>query len=340
MWVDVPLSAEAVSGTVVADLSMLVAKARLVVKSACTVLAQPRPAQSVDKPRVSYLRLATSVYSALVSAGVPQCNVLVVHPRCLQYVDALRCDPGSTTLCGRDLPNCMPNDCKARREDDVGNGRDSLCVAPTETDETQLSVSIGNDDVRDIGLYSVVADSTGYTFGDGNGDIFGRFNVVAVGGTFDRLHAGHRLLLSAAAWASAQKLWIGVTGEALLGRKQYADLIAPYEDRAKTASAFARQIRPDLPTVSVSELTDSAGATGRDPSIDAIVVSCETRASADGINATRVRNGLPAMTIITVDVLAGGSSKLSSSALREADAKSFRSSPNEKCVLPNGAEVS
>jgi hypothetical protein len=38
------------------------------------------------------------------------------------------------------------------------------------------------------------------------------FEVVALGGTFDRLHAGHRLLLAAAALVTTQMLYVGVTG--------------------------------------------------------------------------------------------------------------------------------
>lgn len=38
------------------------------------------------------------------------------------------------------------------------------------------------------------------------------FKRVAVGGTFDRLHAGHRLLLAVAAMVSEEDLNIGVTG--------------------------------------------------------------------------------------------------------------------------------
>ena len=35
---------------------------------------------------------------------------------------------------------------------------------------------------------------------------------VAVGGTFDRLHAGHRLLLAASALVCTGSLFVGVTG--------------------------------------------------------------------------------------------------------------------------------
>jgi hypothetical protein len=39
------------------------------------------------------------------------------------------------------------------------------------------------------------------------------FDFVAVGGTFDRLHAGHRLLLAATALVCKQQVYAGITGE-------------------------------------------------------------------------------------------------------------------------------
>lgn len=39
------------------------------------------------------------------------------------------------------------------------------------------------------------------------------FPVVALGGTFDHLHAGHKILLSMAAWITSHKIIVGVTGE-------------------------------------------------------------------------------------------------------------------------------
>ena len=38
------------------------------------------------------------------------------------------------------------------------------------------------------------------------------YPVTALGGTFDHLHAGHKILLSMAAWITSQKLIVGVTG--------------------------------------------------------------------------------------------------------------------------------
>lgn len=39
-----------------------------------------------------------------------------------------------------------------------------------------------------------------------------QFESVAVGGTFDRLHAGHRLLLAATALVATRTIYVGITG--------------------------------------------------------------------------------------------------------------------------------
>lgn len=36
--------------------------------------------------------------------------------------------------------------------------------------------------------------------------------TVALGGTFDHLHSGHKILLSMAAWIAEKKLIVGITG--------------------------------------------------------------------------------------------------------------------------------
>ncbi len=38
------------------------------------------------------------------------------------------------------------------------------------------------------------------------------YHVSAMGGTFDHLHAGHKILLSMAAWITSEKLIVGMTG--------------------------------------------------------------------------------------------------------------------------------
>lgn len=148
---------------------------------------------------------------------------------------------------------------------------------------------------------------------------YNRFDTVAVGGTFDRLHAGHRLLLTTAAWAAKKTLHIGVTGNALLQHKRHRDLIWSFEERSRCAASYANLVQPDIPRVLVSELTEPMGPTATDPSIGALVVSKETAAGAMKINDIRVVRGMEPMTIIVVNVLDTKDEKLSSSALREIE---------------------
>ena len=53
-------------------------------------------------------------------------------------------------------------------------------------------------------------------------DMF-KFGTVCMGGTFDHMHSGHRLLLTFAALLTKGTLHCGVTAESLLKKKAYAD---------------------------------------------------------------------------------------------------------------------
>ncbi|MCS7103892.1 MAG: adenylyltransferase/cytidyltransferase family protein, partial [Candidatus Korarchaeum sp.] len=63
------------------------------------------------------------------------------------------------------------------------------------------------------------------------------FKKAIVGGTFDRLHKGHRELLSLAC-KIAQSLIIGLADDPLLGSKPLAERILPFEEREKALKDF------------------------------------------------------------------------------------------------------
>lgn len=234
---------------------------------------------------LSYLRLATQIYSKLVVYGQPRLNVVIY-----------------------------------RREDKAAQKSvDEQLRKPQRN-----SVPSRNDAFEAIALVG----SEGYAFGDGSPDFYDKYAVVAVGGTFDRLHAGHRLLLTAAAWASRETLRIGITTDSMLQNKKHKHLIASVTDRSRAAKEFALQVKPGLPKIVISELTDAAGPSANDPSIEAIVVSTETARGARRINDVRESAGLNRMAIIEVDVLDTQGQKLSSSGLRA-----------EEIVKPHGSEA-
>ena len=154
---------------------------------------------------------------------------------------------------------------------------------------------------------------------------------VSVGGTFDRLHAGHRLLLAAAALvtdARSGTLYVGVTGEALLANKSDKNKIQPYETRARNARRFLESVLPGRAKMRV-EMGPLDGAPPLASTVQdmcALVVSRETLAGAAAVNAQREARGFPPLEIVATGVVGGVGdddesrrrSKLSSSALRAA----------------------
>lgn len=147
-----------------------------------------------------------------------------------------------------------------------------------------------------------------------------QYEKVAVGGTFDRLHAGHRLLLTTAVWSASKTLCVGMTCDTLLKHKQHHVVIQDMKSRSDNVVAFVKSINPLL-NVQISILTNKAGASGTDPLMNALVVSKETLKSAHEINEQRLKLKLKQFAIISVDVLNNPNSinKLSSTVLRNQD---------------------
>ena len=168
---------------------------------------------------------------------------------------------------------------------------------------------------------------------------------VAVGGTFDHLHVGHKLLLTATALAleppdeddsgPQRVVTVGVTGDALLAKKKYAECLESWEERFQYTAAFLAAImdfsgdhdaaprvqrssapapngqmvvvqqRPNLVFAFV-EIFDTCGPTTTDSSISALVLSHETQAGGAIVNEERAKKQWPALAIFAVDVLQSG----------------------------------
>ena len=111
-----------------------------------------------------------------------------------------------------------------------------------------LEDRIGDEDhLVTLSLELEEGDATGETRGGADaGDE--TVDKTSVGGTFDRMHAGHRLLLATASAVTrsrdAPTVYVGVTGDVLLRNKRHRDLIEPYEARAAAAASFVAKTRP------------------------------------------------------------------------------------------------
>ena len=120
---------------------------------------------------------------------------------------------------------------------------------------------------------------------------------MVLGGTFDRLHVGHKKLLTAAVAVCDARLVVGVTSTSMLAAKAGAALITPFDVRAAGVVDFVGRIKPGV-RVEVAALTDRYGPTVTDATLQAIVVSSETFAAVAVINGIRGEKGFPPLSAV------------------------------------------
>ena len=139
-----------------------------------------------------------------------------------------------------------------------------------------------------------------------------RYSKVAVGGTFDKFHDGHKKLLSTA-FELGDEIEIGVTSDAFGGLKGDID---PCKERMTNLKSFFS----NKSNFVVVPLEDPYGTTIFDADFDAIVVSEETEPTAVEINEIRVSKGMKPMDIVVVSfVLAYDGNPISSTRIRSGE---------------------
>ncbi|XP_073539682.1 bifunctional coenzyme A synthase isoform X2 [Phyllobates terribilis] len=125
---------------------------------------------------------------------------------------------------------------------------------------------------------------------------------VVVGGTFDRLHNAHKILLSVCCLLSERRLLIGVADKELLDNKVLKELIEPYETRVEKLSQFLVDVKPSL-GYDVVPISDPYGPSITDPELNCIVVSEETQRGGQSVNKRRLENGLDELTIHEIQLV-------------------------------------
>lgn len=128
------------------------------------------------------------------------------------------------------------------------------------------------------------------------------FKNVVLGGTFDRIHAGHKVLLSQAALLAEERLVVGVTDENMIKSKKLWELILSTERRIEDVRAFIDDVDCTLKH-EVVPISDPFGPTATDPHMDLIVVSTETSRGGAKVNELRAKNGLNQLKVHTIDLL-------------------------------------
>jgi pantetheine-phosphate adenylyltransferase len=136
---------------------------------------------------------------------------------------------------------------------------------------------------------------------------------VAIGGTFDILHDGHKALLKNA--YQLGDVVIGLVSDEMAQRK--AHLSNTYDTRKKTLTTYIKALTGTDPAIVT--LGDPFGPTLK-LKFDYIVVSPDTFRTAQEINTLRSQRGLPSIKIICVDfVLAQDGQPISSTRIHRGE---------------------
>lgn len=145
-----------------------------------------------------------------------------------------------------------------------------------------------------------------------------RFAKVAVGGTFDELHRGHRKIILKA-FEIGDKVMIGLTSDEMLKNYTEKHAVDSYEFRKKELMRF-------LCSVGVAEraaiicINDPYGTTLDDGGLQALVVSEDTSPVAEEINRLRVERRLKPLEILVLTMVeAEDSVPISSTRIRRGE---------------------
>ncbi len=128
-----------------------------------------------------------------------------------------------------------------------------------------------------------------------------KFKVVAVGGTFDELHKGHKALILKAFEVGEQVL-IGLCTDEFVAKMKKPHPVASYMERLAELENFLKA-RGLASRAKIIPLNDVYGVTLQRGCLEALVVSRETEPTARMINEERAKRGLEPLSIVVIDMV-------------------------------------
>lgn len=125
-----------------------------------------------------------------------------------------------------------------------------------------------------------------------------KYKYGVLGGTFDRLHAGHKDLLDSAL-ENADNLTIGLGTEKIYKNKAFFQIIESYEIRENNLIKYISSKKPEL-APEIIPLSDVYGTTLINDQFEVIFVTEATFANALNINEKRKLKGMRVLEIVNV----------------------------------------
>ncbi len=130
------------------------------------------------------------------------------------------------------------------------------------------------------------------------------YHHVFVAGTFDRLHAGHRELLMRACEAG-EKVTVGLTSDTFVKKYKIHDslfMIQPFEERKQHLLHWIEERGYGKKAIIVP-IDDPYEPAVSDPDGEILVVTPDTKARGEEINAKRKAKGLPPYALLVVPLV-------------------------------------
>jgi cytidyltransferase-like protein len=124
------------------------------------------------------------------------------------------------------------------------------------------------------------------------------FKEVAIGGTFDVLHRGHKILLRAA-FRAGDRVLIGLSRNGFVRRLFKNHRVDRYAKRKQELISFLKK-EGLFERAKIIPLDDPYGPIIDDSTVSAVIVSRMTKKMADKINMIRRRRGLRPLHVVTI----------------------------------------
>ena len=140
---------------------------------------------------------------------------------------------------------------------------------------------------------------------------------VCLGGTFNRFHKGHKFLIRKALDIAGEKgfVFIGVTDGKIIKNKED---VASFKEREKAIEQFLSEVKSSR-NVTMQPIYDKFGLSVEED-FDAIVVSPETRETAEEINKERKKLQKKPLKIVQISfVLADDNLPISSTRIQRRE---------------------
>lgn len=129
----------------------------------------------------------------------------------------------------------------------------------------------------------------------------GPFREVAIGGTFDALHRGHKILLRTA-FRAGDRVLIGLSRNGFVKRLVKNHRVDRYPKRKRELVSFLKKEQL-IERAKIMPLDDPYGPTIDNSTIGALIVSRMTKKMADKINIIRRRRGLKPLPVVSIGMV-------------------------------------